>query len=199
MGKLHNHLERTRAELVEPRASRSLNSRQLELARPQLAAALLGRDYRRFGAWEVYGIQFKFIHHHVNCTAAYAPLRKPSEGSMQVVEARTRGRVPRSANPIDSTSADVGRPSVHVGIDVPISCRQTQPRPVGTARRHISPDRQAVPMGSRNAVIALLANHQLYINTHAASSSALRPLAGSADEKFPPALSHGPIDSPAYP
>ncbi|KAJ6605499.1 hypothetical protein DFH09DRAFT_1067770 [Mycena vulgaris] len=114
------------------------------------------RLYRHFGAWEVYGVQSKFMHHHVNCSGTAQRymlwLRKPSEGSVQVVEARTGGRAPRSAYPVDSTSADVGWPSVHVGIDVPISRRQTQPRPVGRARRHVSPDRQAVPTGPRNAV-----------------------------------------------
>ncbi|KAJ6549386.1 hypothetical protein DFH09DRAFT_1086900 [Mycena vulgaris] len=99
-----------------------------------------------------YGIQSKFINHHANGTAAYAPGEAVVRGLFASLKARAGGRAPRSVDPVHSTSADVGRPSVHVGIDVPISCRQTQPRLVGRARRHVSPDRQAVPMGPRNAV-----------------------------------------------
>ncbi|KAJ7807132.1 hypothetical protein B0H14DRAFT_2609939 [Mycena olivaceomarginata] len=83
-------------------------------------------------------------------TLAYAPGEAVVRRLCASLEAQTGGRAPRSADPVHSTSADVGRPSVHVGIDVVISCRQTQPRLVGRARRHVSPDRQAVPMGPRN-------------------------------------------------
>ncbi|KAJ6601961.1 hypothetical protein DFH09DRAFT_1069506 [Mycena vulgaris] len=38
-------------------------------------------------------------------------LKKPSEGSVQVAEARTGGRAPSSADLVDSTSPDVARPS----------------------------------------------------------------------------------------